>query len=91
MDRTSITDVLAFLAEPHWSTAIIWALIAASVAIAIRVAMNDPSQRTLGCAGDFVAFAFTLHPPGRSLGLDVLLHSRSGETSRRQILARLAI
>jgi hypothetical protein len=58
MDRTPITDVAGFLVEPHWTTAVVWILIVASVAIAIRVAAKDPAQRTVGRVGDYVARFF---------------------------------
>jgi hypothetical protein len=55
MDRTPITDVLGFLVEPHWTTAVFWILIVATVAIAARVARKDPTQRTASRVGDFAA------------------------------------
>jgi uncharacterized membrane protein YphA (DoxX/SURF4 family) len=55
MERTPISDVIGFLVEPHWTTAVMWILIAASIAIAIRVAVSDPTQRTFGRVADLAA------------------------------------
>lgn len=55
MNRTPITDVMGFLVEPHWTTAVLWVLIVASVVIALRVAAARPDQRSLGALGDWVA------------------------------------
>jgi len=39
-------DTLEFLIEPEWTTAVFWALLIASVAIAALVFRRDPTQRT---------------------------------------------
>jgi uncharacterized membrane protein YphA (DoxX/SURF4 family) len=58
MNRTPITDVLGFLIEPHWTTLVFWLLIVGSIAIALRVAVENPSQRSGKRVGDFVARFF---------------------------------
>jgi len=58
MNRTPITDVLGFLTEARWTTAVFWLLIVASVAIALRVIAAQPEQRSLGALGDWVARFF---------------------------------
>lgn len=55
MNRTPITDVLGFLVEPHWATAVFWLLIVGSIAVAVRAAAVDPAQRSVVRVGDFVA------------------------------------
>jgi uncharacterized membrane protein YphA (DoxX/SURF4 family) len=55
MNRTPITDVMGFLVEPHWTTAVFWGLILASVAVALRVALRHPEQRSATALGDWVA------------------------------------
>lgn len=55
MNRTPITDVLGFLVEPYWATAVFWLLIVGSIAIAVRAAAVDPAQRSVRRVGDFVA------------------------------------
>jgi uncharacterized membrane protein YphA (DoxX/SURF4 family) len=39
-------DVLEFLIEPEWTTAVFWVLLIASVAIAVVAFRRDPAQRT---------------------------------------------
>ncbi len=39
-------DAFQFLVEPEWTTAVFWALLIASVAIAALVFRRDPTQRT---------------------------------------------
>jgi hypothetical protein len=58
MNRTPITDVLGFLTEARWTTAVFWLLIVGSVAIALRVAAAQPEQRSPGALGDLVARFF---------------------------------
>ena len=58
MNRTPITDVFGFLIEPHWTTAIFWLLIVASIAVALRAAKSDPAQRTPTAFGDWIARFF---------------------------------
>ena len=58
MNRTPITDVWEFLTYPHWTTAVIWLLIVASVGVALRVLARDPAQRTPIALGDWIARFF---------------------------------
>jgi uncharacterized membrane protein YphA (DoxX/SURF4 family) len=45
------SDTLAFLTEPAWPTAVYWALLAASLIIALLAMRRDPSQRGPRCLG----------------------------------------
>src|SRR5947209_14883860 len=45
MKRTPITDVIGFLTEPAWYTAVIWLLLVAAMAIAVTAWRRLPEQR----------------------------------------------
>ena len=45
MNPNPLSDVVAFVSEPKWTTAVFWLLVLASVLIAIRVWWRLPEQR----------------------------------------------
>src|SRR5712672_3042349 len=47
MNHNPISDVIDFLQQPGWTTAIFWLLGLASIAIALYVYLTIPAQRTL--------------------------------------------
>lgn len=54
MRPNPLTDILAFLSQPSWTTPVFWLLIVAALVIAVRVWRANPAQRTgraLGIAG----------------------------------------
>jgi uncharacterized membrane protein YphA (DoxX/SURF4 family) len=46
-----IHDVLAFLTQPGWPTIVFWALLAASLVLALITASRDPAQRSVRHVG----------------------------------------
>ena len=54
MNPNPLSDVVQFLTQPGWPTPVYWALVAASVAIALYVLATTPAQRTLGDVGNWV-------------------------------------
>ncbi len=42
-----VHDVLAFLTQPAWPTAVFWLLLLGSVGVALRVAIRHPEQRSV--------------------------------------------
>lgn len=47
MNANPISDVLTFLQQPAWTTAVFWLLVLSSLAIAIHVFRSIPTQRSL--------------------------------------------
>ena len=59
MNPDPISDVVAFLQQPGWTTGIFWLLALASVAIAVYAFSTIPSQRRVGHICDW-AFRFLI-------------------------------
>jgi len=54
MNHNPISDVVDFLLQPGWTTAIFWLLGLASIAIALYVYLTMPAQRTLAHVSNWV-------------------------------------
>jgi uncharacterized membrane protein YphA (DoxX/SURF4 family) len=54
MNHNPISDVIQFLLQPAWTTAIFWLLLLGSIAVAVHVYRTMPAQRTIEHVGNWV-------------------------------------
>ena len=54
MKHNPISDIVQFLLEPAWTTAIFWLLLLGSIAVAVHVFRTMPAQRTIEHVGNWV-------------------------------------
>src|SRR6266403_4378171 len=54
MNHNPISDVIQFLLQPAWTTAIFWLLLLGSIAVAVHVYRTMPAQHTIEHVGNWV-------------------------------------
>jgi uncharacterized membrane protein YphA (DoxX/SURF4 family) len=54
MKHNPISDVVQFLLQPAWTTAIFWLLLVGSIAVAVHVYRIMPAQRTIEHVGNWI-------------------------------------
>ena len=57
MNHNPISDVIQFLLQPAWTSAIFWLLLLGSIAVAVHVYRTMPAQHTIEHVGTLPTFA----------------------------------